>query len=111
MKRINDVCDFLVKVGLIIEGEELSIGNSRTHIGREHPLVSKHHTNWRLKSLEYTDKVKLTDLAFTAPLSISKKDFSKVKEELLTTIEKISDTVTDSDPDTIAFLNIDFIEV
>ena len=111
IKKINDVCNFLLRVGLIIEDDELSMGKSRTHIGREHPLVSKHHTNWRLKSLEYTDKVKSTDLAFTAPLSISRKDFAKVKEELLTTIEKVSDAVTESDPDTIAFLNIDLIEI
>ena len=111
MKRVNDICDFLIKVGLIIEEGELSMGNARTHIGREHPLVSKHHINWRLKSIEYSDKVKATDLSFTAPLSISRKNYSKVKEILLNSIEKVSDTVDESDPDTIAFLNIDFIEI
>ena len=67
LKKINDICNFLLKVGLITEDNFLAIGKSRTHIGREHPLVSKHHTNWRLKSIEYSDKVKSTDLAFTAP--------------------------------------------
>lgn len=111
LKKINDICDFLVRVGLIIDDGNLSMGQSRIHIGREHPLVSKHHINWRLKSLEYMDKVKSTDLAFTAPLSISKKEFSKVKEILLTSIESVSDIVSESDADAIAFLNIDFIEI
>lgn len=112
IRKVNVICDFLVKVGLIIESNgEISMGNSRTHIGREHPLVSKHHINWRLKSIEYSDKISNTDLSFTAPLSISKKDFAKVKEVLLNSIEMISETVENSDPDTIAFLNLDFIEI
>jgi hypothetical protein len=51
------------------------------------------------------------ELAFTAPLSISAKDFGKVREILLNAIEQSSKVVEGSEPEKVACLNIDFLEV
>jgi hypothetical protein len=110
-KRVNDICDFLLSVGLVKEVPSFSMGQAKTHIEREHPLVGKHHVNWRLKTIEYVDKIKDSDLIFSAPLSIAKKDFLKLKKDILALIENASQAVSESDPETIAFLNIDLVEI
>jgi hypothetical protein len=46
---------------------------------------------------------------FTAPISISKKDFVKVKTMILDLIENITEIVKDTEPEVIACLNFDQI--
>jgi len=48
---------------------------------------------------------------FTAPISISRKDFEKVKNMILELIEDISKVVKKTDPEVVACLNFDQILV
>ena len=77
LKSVKETLDFLLKVGLVAKDKDdnFKIGQTKTHIKRDHPLVSRHHTNWRLKTIKQLEDVSKEELVFTAPLSISKKDF------------------------------------
>lgn len=48
---------------------------------------------------------------FTAPLSLSKKDFEVLREEMVGMIQKVSKTVTETNPDDTYCLNIDFFKI
>jgi hypothetical protein len=50
-------------------------------------------------------------LSFTAPVSLSAEDFKKIKMIILNAIEDISTKVEASDPQVIAYPNIDWHEV
>lgn len=111
--RVNKIISFLKRAGLIIENKDeiLSMGKTKTHLDRKNPLVSKHHTNWRLKAIEGFSKLPKEELAFSAPLTISKKDFAKVKKEILELIERTSSTVSKTEPELLACMSIDFFKI
>ncbi len=51
------------------------------------------------------------ELAFSAPLTISEKDATKFKNELVKLIEKLGKTVGDSKSEKLMCLNIDWVNI
>ena len=49
------------------------------------------------------------DLAFSAPLTVSREDFARIRTELLAAIEKASNIVGPSNPEVVAVLNLDWL--
>ena len=84
------------------------LGTQHTHVERGPPFLSRHHHNWRLKSLEKTDRSDDQELQFTGPVSISKSDFEAVRELLVEAIPKSLEKVKKSEPDDVACLLIDW---
>lgn len=111
--RVREILDFLVSRGLCKEcpsGRYARTGKN-THIEANSPLSIRHHQNWRAKSLDFHEKMSPTDLAFTAPISISKKDFSRVRSILLNTISEIAKIVEASPSEETAYLGIDWFKI
>jgi hypothetical protein len=50
-------------------------------------------------------------LNFTAPLSLSRKDFEKVREDIMGLIQNLYKVVKVTDPEDIYCINIDFFSV
>lgn len=110
---VNQVIQFLISVGLCVRkpNGKITMGPSRTHIPADSPLVTRHHTNWRLKAIERFGKLSHDELIFTSPLTISTKDAPKVKEILLRAVEEISKIVENTDAQQLSCLNIDWFKV
>lgn len=51
------------------------------------------------------------DLAFTAPISMAKKDIPKIRKILLDTISEISSVVEASPSEEVLYLGIDWIKM
>jgi hypothetical protein len=83
---------------------------SQNYVRASSPLVKRHHVNWRLKAIEHYEKLSDSELGFTAPLTISKKDFDIVREEILKFIQDLSKRVEKSDSEIVACLNIDWFK-
>ena len=66
LKRVNEVVQFLLEVGLIKYGADgrLAIGSTQVYVGADSPLISKHHTNWRLRAIEAQDRYKENHLHY-----------------------------------------------
>jgi len=103
-----EVLTFLKAAGLLIEDKDhFKMGVSRTYLEHGSPYLSRHHANWRLKSLQKSDLISDKELMFTFPMSLSKKDFEKIREEFAQLLKKVSGIVKDSPAEDIACLNID----
>lgn len=103
------VIRFLLESGLIKEELGLyHVGPQRTHLSKESPHIVKHHSNWRLKAIERAEYLTDEELMFTAPLTISKKDFIKFREQVVKLISSLSDTVKDSDAEQLAVFQVDW---
>jgi len=112
IKKTRELIDFLLESGLCVDKRgRISMGPARTHIAAESALSARHHLNWRLKALESHFNLRKHELAFTAPLSIAKKDREKVREILLQTVEKVSALVSDSESEELACLNMDWFDL
>jgi hypothetical protein len=51
------------------------------------------------------------DFAFTAPITLSRADFARVRELLVEAVTGVTAIVEPSEPQTLAVLNIDWLEL
>ncbi len=111
--RASDYLDFLVSAQLCEQKNDLyKMGQQRTYIDRGSIYFLKHHLNWRMKSIERSEVATEDEKLYTVTMSVSQKDFLRIKEEvskLLNEILKISQT---TQPEKLACFNCDlfFIE-
>ncbi len=109
---VQKVLEFLLRTGLCVEKNgKIQMGPQRVHVGNDSILVSRHHTNWRLKALERIPQgAREDELFFTGPFALSKAAIQKIRKTLLETIEAATKTAVDSNSETLSCLNIDFFE-
>lgn len=106
--KATEIIDFLLSVGLIkTDGAYFTIGVTNTHLPANSPYIASHHKNWRVRAMNKHTQLGEDELAFSAPLGISKADFAKVKLEILELISRVSRRVNDSPTEDLACLNID----
>jgi uncharacterized protein (TIGR02147 family) len=111
-KQINEIIEFLLASGLCrFEKGKYHHQVSRIHLEKSSPILKQHHSNWRIKAIQKFDRPEATDLTFTAPLSLSEKDFNKLREELVQFIQRLSDVVEKTEPEEIYAVNLDFIRI
>lgn len=108
-ERTKQILDFLVETQLCIaESGFFRMGPQSLHLERTSPFIDRHHTNWRLRALELSDKLKSDELMYTGPISISKADFEVLCHRLKEFIKDYSETVMKSEAEDLACLNLDF---
>lgn len=106
--KVVEIVRFLVNAALIKEELGLyKIGPQRTHLDKNSPHIVKHHTNWRLKAIERAELLSNDELMFTGPLTISKKDFFKFREQIVILINNLSEIVKDSEAEELAVFQVD----
>lgn len=103
---------FLISCGLIKKTDDLyQSTNEMIFIGRDSPLLKRHHVNWRLQSLKKIESINEDELCFTFPMSLSQKDFILVREELVKTLQRIQAVAKSSISEEVVFLNIDCLKL
>lgn len=110
---VADTVHFLLEKNLLKKEQgHLNMTEKMTHLKDESPFIFNHHKNWRIKAMEnFSHFNKQSDLAFSAPLTISKKDFEIVREDILLMIKKLSAKVSESKSEELACFNIDFFKI
>ncbi|MGK5082379.1 DUF4423 domain-containing protein [Bdellovibrionota bacterium FG-1] len=103
---------FLESIGLALrEGERFRIGNARIHLAAESPWISKHHANWRMRSLQSLDLPSKNDLHYSSVITLSESDVAKIREILLAALEKAEPIVRKSAEETTYSLCLDFFKI
>lgn len=111
-KKCFEMMEFMVGSGLCVaSGNRYQMGTQHTHVPANSLLAIKHHLNWRLKSLQRQESVKETELAFTAPMTISKQDFAVIREKLAAAIKDCVEVAKASGSEQLVMLTIDWMEV
>lgn len=109
---VRQVVDFLLEHNLVSQNEnKLKMAVQNTHLNANHPLRSRHHMNWRLKSIQKVDNKNNDELFFTSPVSISKNDIPLVREILLNAIDDVFKVVDPSKEEELVCLNIDWFRI
>ena len=108
LQKVDEVLAFLVKVGLVSkEGSFFTATGQWLHIKADSPLISKHHTNVRLRALQSLDHPKPQDLHYSAYFTCSKKDLPKVREILLKAMSEFNECVRPSKEELLVGLGLD----
>ena len=110
---VADAIHFLLEKNLLKkEHGQLVMTDKMTHLKDDSPFIFNHHKNWRIKAMEnFSHFDKQSDLAFSAPLTISEKDFQIVREDILAMIKKLGAKVADSKSEELVCFNIDFFKI
>jgi uncharacterized protein (TIGR02147 family) len=110
--KVLEVAQFLLKAGLIVtKDQKFSVGPHRTHLESNSPWVRHHHQNWRSKSLEKMMLSEKTDLFYTGPMTLSRKDFLDIRENLAKTISDVIRVVSESKSEDLFCLNLDWFRM
>ena len=106
--RAGEILKFLCDIGLCKEEQGyFLVTDHHTHIAKGSPHLLKHHANWRIKAIQYSEELSDEELMYTANISISKKDFQKIRDEMVQLIKTTVNTAQESDPEEIAQFNLD----
>lgn len=111
-KKAQAILDFLIQTGLckIVSGQ-LTIGAASTHLESDSPWVNVHHANWRQKAIQNMELQNSSDIHYTAPMTLSRKDVGLVREKLIQFIEEINSIVDPSPSEELCCLNIDWFSM
>lgn len=106
--ELNRVLNFLLEAGLCVEKDNrLLIGPANTHIETSSPYVFSHHKNWRLKGFEKHNNLSPEELMYSAPFTISEKDFAHIREEVIKLIQNLVTTVGKTKNERLACFSVD----
>lgn len=110
--RAFEILNFLLSIGLCDFRDGLYIMKSQSvHLEKGSPHLYRHHNNWRIKAIETTDKITNEELMYTAPMSISRKDFATIRQQLADTIKTVTDTAIESEAEDLVYFGIDLFWV
>ena len=110
--RVLEVLEFLRESGFVHQDRvRYTLGTQYTHLGKDSPFLIRHHSNWRMRALQRSDTLSDQELMYTAPFSISEKDFPILREQLVAAIQEFLKTVKASQGEMVACLNMDLFRV
>jgi len=104
VSKVMEILSFLVAMGLAEEqsGKFVS-GRMNIYLGDNSPLISKHHTNWRMRAVQSLDVPRMHDLHYSSLATVNSKDIPAVREILVKAIEQIRAIVKASSPEDALF--------
>lgn len=107
--KARQVIEFLTLKGLCqITDGTLRRTTLSTHLEAEHPLVTRHHQNWRLRGFQQMDSSREEELFFSGPMVLSEQTAHEIRRILVDTISQITQKTKNSQSETLRCLNIDW---
>lgn len=112
LSKVDEVLLFLIESGLCKkEGLKYSIVRPLIHLDKNSPLISKHHTNWRLRTIMALDEFNTNNLHYSSVFTLSKKDYERVKEILSKSLSESLKLITESPEEELGVLCLDLIKL
>ena len=108
--RVTRILDFLTSKGLAARGDggEYSIGTTRIHIGTDSPMITHHHTNWRLRAIHSLNRNLDDDTHYSSVVTVSADDAEKLRKMITDFILELKGVIRKTNPEGLHCINIDF---
>ncbi|MGZ3744394.1 MAG: TIGR02147 family protein [Pseudobdellovibrionaceae bacterium] len=101
--------EVLEKFGLVKRhGERWLLNSGSIHLPKTSPLNSIQHGNWRARAVLKSQDVNDDGIHYTMVQTLSEKEFLKIKQLVLTTIDSYRELADPSDPEELTCFAIDF---
>lgn len=112
-KKVAEALSFLKKFGLVTEEKDgkLRVGHTLLHLESDSPQIPRHHQNWRLKAFQSYELPGESDLTYTGPVTLSRRDASLIREKLLKLISESVDRIKDSPSEELYCLCLDWFKI
>lgn len=111
-QTVGEALQFLTSVGLLEKtGDQYTQGVTRLFLGKDSPMIKKHHTNWRIRAIHALDQGIDKNLHFSTIVSLSANDLLLIKEKLVKSIEECRSIIRDSKEEKICCLSLDLFDL
>jgi uncharacterized protein (TIGR02147 family) len=110
---VSEVLEFLVASGLATQkGATYENGLAKLHLGSDSPMISKHHTNWRLQALQSLERKDSRALHYSSVITVEEKLVPQIREALVQAIEHVRSVMKPSSKDEVIYCYaLDFFEI
>lgn len=106
--KTDEILNFLCAANLCkFENGKYHMSDQHIHVPANSPFVVRHHTNWRLRAINSLENTSTEEMSFTAPMSITKKDFLLIREKIVKLIQEVIEVAKASEAEDLATLTID----
>ena len=111
-ERVSQIIADLVRSGLVrLEGSKY-IGNyDRVHLPTSSPLVSKHHSNWRMRSIQSFDSPEAKDLHYSLVMSVSQEASETMRKRILALIQEFEPILREAKDEEVMVFSADFFSL
>jgi uncharacterized protein (TIGR02147 family) len=107
----NECIDFLLKLKVLKTSDDRIVpGEKHIHLGKDSNNIWRHHSNWRMATLQNFSFNEPTDLHYSGAMSCSLEDAIKIRELLLKQLKTINTTVSASKEETAYIYCFDFFK-
>jgi uncharacterized protein (TIGR02147 family) len=108
LSKVDEVLSFLSETGLIRKvGVHFEVIRPTIHLEKNSPLISKHHINWRLKTILELDQADENQIHYSSVVSLSEEDYLTIKEIFSKTLASTMDKVKRSPAEIAAVISVD----
>jgi uncharacterized protein (TIGR02147 family) len=112
LEEVKKILEFLEECGLLLrQNNGWTLGAQSTHLEADSPLIKNRQVAWRLKAFQEMEKKSEEQLFYTAPMSLSEKDYGEFRGEVVKLISKLVKRVSSSKEETVACFNIDLFKL
>jgi uncharacterized protein (TIGR02147 family) len=113
LRRVSEILGFLGSVGLAEQkGGKYLPGQKQLYLEKTSPLISKHHTNWRMKAIQSFENGASEDqLHFSSVFTLTLDVAEKIRHILVKTIEETVHLVKQAPEEELVAMNVDFFEL
>ncbi len=117
--KAKEIIEFLLGAGIIEKvNNQYEIGSRDIHLSSDSPMISKHHTNWRMKAISSLDAVAeddmeeaFEDMHYSGIISVTEEDANKIKDILVKSIQNSRKIIGDSDTEEIYCYTLDMFKI
>lgn len=111
-QQMQTIVEFMLRIGVLKEENgQLEPGQHHVHLGNESELILKHHSNWRLHSMNALQVLDRDDLHYSACLSLTHEDAFRVKESILQNLKSNVEIISKSKSEVAYVMNLDFYKL
>ncbi len=111
-KRVAEILEFLLSAGLVVrKNDHFDMGTQSTHLGKDSPLVFKHHANWRLQTLKKLEEQNDENFHYSTVMSLSPEAVEQIKNLLVKTVKGSNEAMESSKEELLYGLGMDFYEL
>lgn len=112
LKRVDVVLRHLVEMDLAIPTDKgFSVGPSIVRLDNKSPYIIHHHAHWREQAIESLEREEITDLHYSAVVSISQKDVGRIKDRILEFLKENSAIISQSPEEEVYVFSTDFFHL
>lgn len=113
LATVVSALDFLVSRGLVERKGDRFLHRKQQQIllSSDHPMVKKHHVNWRVRALSALDREGSKDLHYSYVVTISENDSLQLRSFLVESIQEFLRRAAPSKEEAIYSFCLDFFEL